>query len=926
MWKATSLAGQVIDARYAIQSYLGGGTFGVVWSALDAKIPGRSVAVKLLREEYAGDPQVVARFQTEARALGALRHPGIAAFLDQGAWQGCPYLVMERVDGVTLAAWLDAHRAAGAPPPHDAVWRLFDNLCAAVAAAHAAAPGPIVHRDLKPSNVMLRPPTSEGRVAVLDFGVAQFGARGGTQTGARVGTLAYMAPEQATGNVAAVGPWTDVFSLACLLFEALTLRQGPTAQDTFWGLAMRGPAHVAATLDAHRGQLPGALIPVLLHAFRAAPHERPPHAAALRDMLRAAWPAPAAPPGADATLPMPVGPGPSPMLPQNSTPYPVAPLFSPGGAAPPHNGAVSSAGGGWSGPTAQAARPSGADAILGMPPPWYVAQGGQRPSQNRSFVPRSALRDEARRGRLAWAGSVAAGVCGVAAFIALVTRLAGHAPAGGEAALRDCDHGGPEACLQDGLRLSDGPVPTRDDARALRAFRVACDARLPEGCFRTGRALEQGRGVGRDYARAASDYGVACERGHLPSCTRLAGLLFAGRGGPRDEARARGLLTRACDGGELQACNDLGDVHRDGRGVPRDLAKALELHQRACSGGNLEGCDSVGMAYREGYGVAVDLPRAVQLFEHACNGGNMEACGDLGDLTLDGRGVERNPQRALDLLRRSCDGGYDQGCVQLGELHALGGVVARDEGAAAAYYQRACDRDWGPGCNALGVAHYDGRGVVQNRALAARLYQRACDADAPWGCHNYAGCLENGEGVARAEQAAPPLYERACAAGIGPSCSRLGYMSREGVTLARSLPNAYSYYARGCDASDARSCNESCYMAQHAEGGTVETAVTLQLCQRACNLDDQYCNNLAFMYGSGAGVERDERQAAVLYRRACEARQPNATACRNLADFYLTGRGVRANRTEAIRLLRRACQLGHTGTCTELRAAGIALR
>lgn len=927
--------GQIINGRYTIESVLGEGNFGVVWRARDENIRGRLVAVKLLREAYVHDPQIVGRFQAEARALELLRHPAIVAALDHGVWQERPFLIMEYIDGVTLAAWLRERRANGAPAPLDVVRRLIDELCTAVAAAHEVkAPGPIVHRDLKPSNVMLRGAGAPSTLTVLDFGIAQLGARNGTQSGARMGTPTYMAPEQAMGNVAIVGTWSDVFSLAVMLFEMLTLRAAPAENDTFWGVALRGAAYLESAMAPWRGHIPDPIFGVLMHALQLDPRQRIANAHDLRERLRAAWAVldgvPRARPFMPATQPMLVVPGAAPPgavpgappLPQNSMTPPVVPLYAPGFATPvaPPPGAYPPA---ITAPTAAASQQGN-----GLP---VNAQGWRQNaslSRNRAFVP-STSTERAGPGRGAWAGSIAAALCGVVAFVGLVVRMAGGA---GIVAPRDCDHGGVEACLQDGIRFSDGPVTARDDARALRVLRVACNARIAEGCFRTGRALEQGRGAARDYARAVSDYGVACDQNHKLACTRLAGMLLAGRGAQRNDARAHSLLTRACDQGEMQACNDLGDLYRDGRGVAQDFARALELHQRSCTGGNMEGCDSVGMAYRDGTGVPVDPPRAVQLFQSACAGGNMEACGDQGDMVFEGRGVERNARHGIELIQRACDGGYDQGCAQLGQLYAGGVEVQRDEATAVTYFQRACDHDWGAGCNYLGNAYYEGRGVLQDRQRAAGLFRRACDADWMWGCHNLAICYDGGEGVPRAREQALPLWQRACEGGLGVACGRLGAMSRDGVGVPQSHEAAYRYYARGCEGgarhqqSDGGACNEACFMAQHSDGATVEVSVTLGWCQRACDLEAQYCNNLAYMYEIGSGVVRDANHAATLYGRACEADPANATACRNLAGLYLDGRGVRQSRPEAIRLYRRACQLGHTESCNLLRQAGLSTR
>ena len=231
--------GEIVDGRYRLALQLGEGTFGDVWRAQDMRLSGRIVAVKFLKPEFVTHAEAVVRFEAEADALAQVQHPNVVAVHDRGRWEGRHFLVTEFVEGAMLAAWIDSHRASGAYPDIGATHALFDQLCAGMEAAHAVrAPGPIVHRDLKPENVMLRAqPDGTSLAKVLDFGIAQLGRRGGTMTGALMGTPLYMAPEQALGNTAAVGPWTDVFALGVIATEMLSLRAQVDPASPWWGTA-----------------------------------------------------------------------------------------------------------------------------------------------------------------------------------------------------------------------------------------------------------------------------------------------------------------------------------------------------------------------------------------------------------------------------------------------------------------------------------------------------------------------------------------------------------------------------------------------------------------------------------------------------------------------------------------------------------------
>jgi len=217
-----------------------------------------------------------------------VQHPHVVGVFDRGRWDDTHFLVTEFVEGSPLTAWLDGYRARHELPPLVAVMGLFDQMCAGIAAAHAVrSPGAIVHRDIKPDNVLVRwLPDGEPLVKIVDFGIAQLGQRTGTRTGALMGTPLYMAPEQALGNTAGVGPWTDVFALGVVLVEMLTLRAQVDASEPWWGTALQRGGEVRALLGALRRDVPAETWDVVAMALRGRGHERPADAAAIRAALR----------------------------------------------------------------------------------------------------------------------------------------------------------------------------------------------------------------------------------------------------------------------------------------------------------------------------------------------------------------------------------------------------------------------------------------------------------------------------------------------------------------------------------------------------------------------------------------------------------------------------------------------------------------
>ncbi len=253
---------------YEAMEELGRGGMGVVLKARQIML-NRLVAVKLIRADLSRHPTARLRFDAEARAVASLEHPGIVRVYDGGVHAGHPFLVMEHVPGGTLAARL----RSGTLDPRAAA-ELVVSLARAVHYAHQNG---VIHRDIKPANILM----GEGRAAtprLTDFGLARQ-LEGGMQTvqGDLLGTPAYMAPEQAAGRSAQVGPATDVYGLGAVLYECLTGRapHAGETRDAAIKAAARGEVEPPRRIDPH---LPAGLERICLRALSADPAER--HASA----------------------------------------------------------------------------------------------------------------------------------------------------------------------------------------------------------------------------------------------------------------------------------------------------------------------------------------------------------------------------------------------------------------------------------------------------------------------------------------------------------------------------------------------------------------------------------------------------------------------------------------------------------------------
>jgi serine/threonine protein kinase len=208
-----SLEGQSLG-KYRILEPLGRGGMAQVYKAYHPQLD-RYVAVKILRSDLVEEEEFLARFRREARAVAALRHPNIVQIFDFDVQNDLYYMVMELLEGDTLKAYLNTLRVRAEKLPLGETVRIFTDVLAGLAYAHGEG---IVHRDLKPANIML---TRRGQAVLTDFGIAQI--VGGTQytvSGALMGTLSYMAPEQGLNGHSDAR--SDIYSLGIAYYEALT--------------------------------------------------------------------------------------------------------------------------------------------------------------------------------------------------------------------------------------------------------------------------------------------------------------------------------------------------------------------------------------------------------------------------------------------------------------------------------------------------------------------------------------------------------------------------------------------------------------------------------------------------------------------------------------------------------------------------------
>ena len=265
-----NLIGKVLDEQYRLDELIGVGGMANVYRGYDLKKE-RNVAIKVLRQEFFDNLEVVRRFKNESKAISILNHPNIVKVYDVSISEQMQYIVMEYLNGITLKEYMRQRKSA-------LTWKETIHFIAQVLRAleHAHANG-VVHRDIKPQNIML---LADGSVRMMDFGIARFSrSENYTMTEKAIGSVHYISPEQAKGDT--TDAKADIYSVGIMMYEMLT-NTLPFEADSVVSVAMKQITDTAKPLREINPSIPEALEDIIERAMAKSPAARYPSAS---DML-----------------------------------------------------------------------------------------------------------------------------------------------------------------------------------------------------------------------------------------------------------------------------------------------------------------------------------------------------------------------------------------------------------------------------------------------------------------------------------------------------------------------------------------------------------------------------------------------------------------------------------------------------------------
>ena len=629
-----------LGTNFRVEELVGRGGFAEVFAVHDLRLK-RDLAVKVLSPELVVNRTMLTRFQREAEAVAALRHPGIVPIYDLGESGGIAYIMMPLIKGETLRKKLDSVDRLRI----DTACRILRELADALRMAHDAG---LVHRDIKPENVMLDGPREQ--VLLMDFGIAKAidpDATGMTTSGLIVGTPHYMSPEQASGDV--IDARSDQYSLAVMGYRMLT-GSHPFEAETTRALLYKQVFESAPTAAERCPDIPIALSGALQRGMSKDASERFP---GIEEFAAAVSAGASGEPA-----------GTSPLAHTRATP------------------SVSRQG---QPPIAKAAKAAKAVA--------------QSTSESAAKVGQQ-VRSKLSTARVTRRTAAIAGVS-LLAVVAIVVALTlggggGANPAESTLGAAVPETPSPEGTTPEGgetqapttsgtgnqRTASNAPAPAREPA-------AAPSPRTPAAAVITTCSQAMRRSAWTDAVTLCRP---EADAGSVEAQLALAGLYQRGQGTAADPIAAAELYEKAAAGGSADAAFQLGQLLEEGVGVNRDLARASDLYLQAARRGVVPAMSAIARQLEIGAGVGKDVREAVNWYRRAGAAGDAVAQIRLGQMYLEGRGVPKDEVEAVRWFTRGAEAGNAPAQYELALAYFAGRGVARSDSLGMVWLERAAAR------------------------------------------------------------------------------------------------------------------------------------------------------------------------------------------------------------------------------------------
>ena len=713
--------GSVFRHKYRIDGEIGQGGSAVVYRAhdLDAEM---DVALKVvgvvgeqadsLRRAWAQEYKL-RRQVSDGSHLLSLESPQVEVV------EGTTYVALPQELGQqTLRKWLDETRTDVRGRQAEGL-RLFTEVCRGVEALHESN---VAHLDLKPENVVLvvneRAGETDGNKLIAkvgDFGLAR--SEGSQRRREGTGTPLYNAPEQIScAHEKEIGPWSDIYSLGCLLFEILEgdpLFSGTSAElkrkhletppRKLRGVAEHLQSVVMSCLAKDRDERMASVESLRL-GIEKNPEEDAAFAKAEQANSEAGWEA-----------------------------------FLHGWGTGRHSAAAQGA---------LSALVERREAKAEAKQRLAETAEAERLASVQLRLERERAEDQAfanaeevdsepvwrefvetwPNGRHDEAAQKALAECEfelAARPVLLRTGKSTDWPHTIKWLRRAAERGHVQAQYNLGRFCKDGDGVAKDATQAVAWFRRAADQGHSRSQFELGYLYSNGEGVAKDATQAVAWFGRAAEQGHATAQSNLGLMYRKGEGVAKDATQAVAWYRRAAEQGDANAQFLLGVMYGNGEGVAKDATQAVAWYRRAAEQGDANAQVKLGYQYAKGEGVAKDATQAVAWYRRAAEQGNASAQLILGIMYGRGEGVAKDAMQAVACYRRAAEQGHAVGQLLLGEQYAKGEGVAKDSTQALAWYRRAAEQGDAEAQFQLGEAFYQGNGVAKDSKQAVAWYRRA---------------------------------------------------------------------------------------------------------------------------------------------------------------------------------------------------------